>query len=112
MIPAGAASDPADPAGLVDAVAAAVASCPSVARLSGGTLGEVATYLPGRRVSGVRVTEDGGIEVHVVAHYGPPVASVAAEVRAAVAAVAGLVPITVGVDDLELTPAAPAPRVR
>ena len=36
-----------------DEVAAAVAAAPGVSRLSGGHLGGVGTYLPGRRVTGV-----------------------------------------------------------
>jgi hypothetical protein len=87
-----------------DAVAAAVSACADVVRLSGGVLGEVATYLPGRRVNGVRVREDGGVEVHVVARYGPTVAEIAAQVRAAVTAICGPVPVHVGIDDLELDP--------
>ncbi len=43
----------------------AVLSIPDVAALSGGVLGEVATYLPGDRVPGVRVGDD-GVHVHVV----------------------------------------------
>lgn len=43
----------------------AVLSVQDVAALSGGVLGEVATYLPGDRVPGVRVGDD-GVHVHVV----------------------------------------------
>ena len=38
---------------------------PSVARLHGGQYGEIATYLPGRRITGVRVGER-AVEVAVV----------------------------------------------
>ena len=102
--PAGLASPSMD----ADAVAAAVSACPDVVRLSGGVLGEVATYLPGRRVNGVRFLEDGGVEVHVVARYGPTAAEIAGQVRAAVTAICGPVPVHVGIDDLELDPAAGA----
>ena len=85
----------------VDAVAAAVAACPSVAHLAGGGLtGQVATYLPGRRVEGVRVTED-AIEVHLATRWDVPIPQAAAEVRAAVAPLAGGRPITVAVDDID-----------
>lgn len=94
------------PSGLLEAVdAGAVAEraeqCRSVARLSGGQFGEVATYLPGRRVRGVRLA-GGHVEVHVVACWGARVADVAAEVRATVGPVAGGLPIDVHVDDVDL----------
>ncbi len=54
-----------------EAVVAAALSCPDVARLSGGLVGEVATYLPGRQVTGVRFTDE-EVEVHIVARWGPP----------------------------------------
>lgn len=83
-----------------DAVAAAVLACPSVTGLSGGRLGEVATYLPGRRITGVRIADD-GVAVHLVGRYGPTIGEIAAEVRAAVQAVVGRRPVTVSVDDLD-----------
>lgn len=73
---------------LVDAdlIVAAVLGCPSVAALHGGRFGEVATYLPGRRVPGVR--HDGGrVAVHVVGRYPASVTDIAGQVRDAVAAV-------------------------
>ena len=90
-----------------DAIAAALASCPSVSGLSGGIAGEVATYLPGRRVSGVR-SSPGAVEVHVVARYGVPLPEIDAEVRAAVqAAVPGPLQVDVVIADVE-DPFAPA----
>jgi len=62
-------------------------------------MGEVATYLVGRRVIGVRLRET--IEVHVVARYGPTVEQVAAEVRSAVASLV-TPPTDVYVDDLDV----------
>ena len=52
----------------VDAVAAAVPGCAGVAALDGGPFGEVVSYLPGRRVTGVvvgdgRVTGAGPVPV-------------------------------------------------
>lgn len=84
-----------------DAVAAAVLACPYVARLSGGRFGEVATYLPGRRVTGVRITPS-GFGVSVVARYGPTATEIAAQVRGAVRAVVGPGPVDVQIDDLDL----------
>jgi len=52
-----------------DAIAAAALACQGVVSLHGGPLGDVAAYLPGRTVSGVRLAED-RVEVHVVARYG------------------------------------------
>lgn len=83
-------------------VATAVVGCPTVAGLGADLPGEVATYLPGRRVAGVRVAP-GHVEVHVVGRYGPSVAEIAAEVRRAVAAAVGTVQVDVHVDDLDVS---------
>ena len=82
-----------------DAIATAVLACPEVAGLSGGLVGEVATYLPGRRVTGVRMAPP-GVEVSVVGRYGPTVAEIAAAVRDAVRRVAGSRPVDVVIADL------------
>jgi uncharacterized alkaline shock family protein YloU len=85
----------------VDAIAAAIATCPSVSGLSGGIAGEIATYLPGRRVAGVR-SRPGAVEVHVVARYGSTLPAIDAEVRGAVqAAVPGPLRVDVVVADVE-----------
>ncbi len=85
----------------VDTVAEAVAGCPAVARLSGGRSREIATYLPVRSVSGVKVQSD-AIVVHVVGRYGFSVDEIARQVRTAVTALAPGLPVHVGVDDLEV----------
>ncbi len=85
----------------LEAVAAAALGSPLIAGLTGGGLGEVATYLPGRRIVGVRQV-DGTIEVHVVAKWGRPLPEVADVVRAAVAPHAGDVPVAIFVDDIEV----------
>lgn len=78
-----------------DLVAAAVLEVPGVAGLHGGVLGEVATYLPGRRVPGVRLG-DGATDVHVVLGWGAPIAATTDAVRGAVRAlVPGAVHVTV-----------------
>lgn len=84
-----------------EAVAERAAGCRSVARLSPGPVGEVATYLPGRRVEGVRLA-GGQIEVHVVARWGVRVPDLAAEVRAGVGSIAAGFPIDVHVDDVDV----------
>ena len=96
---------------LVDLIAAAVQACPAVAGLHGGRFGQTTTYLPGRRVAGVTVSP-GEIVIGVVGRYPVSVSEIAMQVRAAVAAVAPGVPVTVHVEDLALPgedPADPAP---
>lgn len=78
-----------------------VGRIPSVASLHGGTAAQVATFLPGRRVVGVRVS-DLAVEVHVVARYGASLPDVAAEIRAAVAPFAKGSPVAVFVEDIEV----------
>lgn len=89
----------------VDSVTAAVTACATVARMSGGLLGEAATYLPGRRVPGVIVRRRGDdrteLEVRVVATYGPSMAEVAADVRRALALIARGPTIDVVIDDVD-----------
>lgn len=85
----------------LEVVAAAALGCPLVANLTGGRFGEVATYLPGRRILGIR-SVDGEIEIHVVARWGGPLPEVADAVRAAAARVAGGMPVAVFIDDIEL----------
>ncbi|WP_236686801.1 MULTISPECIES: hypothetical protein [Cellulomonas] len=91
--------DPPDPAELAATAALAV---PGVTGLHPGPFGEIGTYLPGRRVAGVRVrtTPDGtSTEVHVVLRLGTDLRATAGAVHAAVrAAVGGDVHVVV--DDL------------
>jgi len=83
-------------------VAQAVERVPTVARLSAGSTGaEVATYLPGRRVRGVRV-DDGTVEVHVVARWPAVLPEVGDAVRSAAAPLVGGRAIEVVIDDLEV----------
>ncbi|HEX8094824.1 hypothetical protein [Jatrophihabitans sp.] len=72
----------------VDAVAAAVRGCPAVDDLDGGRLGEVATYLPGRRVPGIRISDD-RIEVHVRGVWDKPVSLIAEQIRGVLATLNG-----------------------
>jgi uncharacterized alkaline shock family protein YloU len=85
----------------VDAVAEAVTTLSVVSGLSSGRVPEVATYLPNRRVAGVRVT-DTELELHVKARWGRALPEVAQLVRAAVAPLAGGRAVNVHVDDVEL----------
>jgi uncharacterized alkaline shock family protein YloU len=87
-----------------DAIAAAALACSGVAGLHGGPLNDVAAYLPGRTVRGVRLAQ-GWVEVHVVGRYGTNLPAVAEEVRAAVTPAAGGLPVEVHIDDLDIEPA-------
>ena len=82
-----------------EVVAAAVLAVPGVVRLHGGRFGELGTYLPGRRVTGVRI-DDEGTEVHVVVSDLVPVPETAARVRRAVSAIAPM-PVRVHVEDID-----------
>lgn len=68
-------------------VAAAVLEHPSVLRLDGGPFGSIASYLPGRRVAGVRLGDP--VEIAVVVSLGPPFAQIADGIAARVRAVLG-----------------------
>ena len=87
---------------LAEPVAAAVLACPSVAGLSAGPFGTVGTYLPGRRVTGVQIT-DTEVTVRVVARLAP-LSRIEGEVRAAVAALVPGLPVHLGVDDVDTGP--------
>lgn len=94
----------------VDAVATAVRGCPAVDDLDGGRLGGVATYLPGRRVPGIRIDE-ARIEVHVRAVWNQPASLLAQQIRAALATLSGGKVIDVVLTDIATpstaTPSAP-----
>lgn len=83
-----------------DLVASTTLGCPSVAALAGGSVGEVATYLPGRRIVGIRITED-ELEVHVQARRGAVLPEVGREVRGALRSVAEGRSVAVYIDDVE-----------
>ncbi|PWD52530.1 hypothetical protein C8046_12350 [Serinibacter arcticus] len=71
---------------------------PGVVDLSPGLLGEIATYLPGRRVPGIRLTAERA-EVHLVVSPSARIPELAGEVQAAVRTL-GLPAVDVHVDDL------------
>lgn len=84
-----------------DEVAALVLGVPGVVRLHGGAFGEAATYLPGRRVTGVKLGTD-LVEVHVVVANGTPIRETARQIHTAVAAVVAA-PVHVFVEDVDVT---------
>lgn len=79
-------------------IAAAVTAVEGVADLHAGMFGEVATYLPGRRVSGVRIAAD-RVDVHVSLVLGVPVRPTATAIQRAVAELIQL-PVDVTIEDL------------
>ncbi|SDM73314.1 hypothetical protein [Allokutzneria albata] len=88
---------------LADTVAEAVLAHPAVHRLDPGPFGALASYLPGRRVEGVRAAGPGEpVEIGVVLKLGGPVPEVVADLRARVREVAGDVPVDVTVTDVVL----------
>jgi hypothetical protein len=90
----------------VDAVAAAVRGCPGVEALRGGGPGEVATYLPGRRIVGVQVTP-AGLVVAVRGRWGVSAAALAGQIRDVVAALAPGRPVEVRLVELADPPGPP-----
>jgi len=91
-------------------VAAAVTAVPGVAGLHGGRYGDVATYLPLRRVTGVRLNaREDRVEVHVVAEYLPDLLELAERVRTAARDVV-LRPIDVTIEDIRVPEQARVPQ--
>ena len=87
----------------LDAVAAAVRSCPAIDDLSPGPWGGVVSYLPGRQVAGLRVASD-HVLISVRGRWGVPVAEMARQVRAAVAGLVGPRRVDLEVADLAGVP--------
>lgn len=88
---------------LADQIASAVRGCADVAGLTVIPGIPVATYLPGRTVSGVAV-RSGEVEVSVVARYGLPLAQIAEQVRQAVAPLAAGRVVDVVIADITSQP--------
>jgi hypothetical protein len=101
------AAKPSAPGPDADQIAAAVQACPLVAGLHGGAFGEVATYRPGHRVPGIRVTDDEA-EIHVVGRFPATMSQIAGQVRDAAALLVGMLPIHVTIEDIVL-PGEPVP---
>ncbi len=94
----------------VDAVAVAVAGCAGVAALDGGPFGEVASYLPGRKVVGV-VVGNGRVTVQVRSRWGIPAVELAAGITTVLAPVTGRRPVDVVLADIDDPPATLPVRV-
>jgi hypothetical protein len=87
-----------DTALVADLVEHAVLNVPGVLRMHGGTFGEVATYLPGRRIIGVRLG-DAFADVHVVLAQDAALLETAAVVRHTVEPLVAT-PVNVYIEDL------------
>lgn len=95
-----------------DRIAALVLACPRVAGLHRGRFGEVATYLPGRRVTGIRITPN-EVLVHLVGRYSATITEIDASVRAALHGHTLGLPVTIVIEDLALPgDVAPTDQVR
>ena len=68
----------------IDAVHAAVSNCPGVAGVGSGTLAALTTYLPGRRIPGIRINPE-SIELEIVANWDATAAAIGRHIRAAIA---------------------------
>ncbi|MGE4116236.1 MAG: hypothetical protein AB7G36_18870 [Candidatus Nanopelagicales bacterium] len=94
---------PSAPRETAEAVAAAVLAHPEVDRLDGGPFGAIASYLPGRRLLGVRLGGPGEpTEVAVVVRFGTPLPVLAGSVAERVRAVLGPVAVDVTFADVVL----------
>jgi hypothetical protein len=88
---------------LAERIAAVVASHPSVVRLHGGVFGDVVTYLPGRRLTGVRVGEGAEpVELGVVLLLDRPIPEVVRALRNEVSRMCGGAAVDVTVADVAL----------
>jgi hypothetical protein len=94
---------PPDPVALAERVAAAVAAHPAVAGLHGGIYGSVTTYLPGRKLVGVRIGEcDEPVEVAVVLRSDRPIPEVVRSLRGEVSRLCGGAAVDITVADILL----------
>jgi hypothetical protein len=92
---------PPDPVELAQRVAAAVAAHPAVAGLHGGIYGSVTTYLPGRKLLGVRIGEgDEPVEVAVVLRADRPIPETVRSLRSAVSRLCGGAAVDITVADI------------
>jgi hypothetical protein len=93
----------------IDAVAAAVRGCAGVSRLDGGQFGEVASYLPGRKVDGI-VVSGGRLRVQIRSQWAVPAPELAALIKAALVPLTGHRPVDVVIGDIDDPASTPPPR--
>lgn len=82
-----------------EAIAAAVLAVPGVRDLHGGTRGEIAVFLPGRRISGLRL-DGASCDVHIAVEWGADIPRTASAVRKTLAPLTGGLPVAVTVEDV------------
>jgi hypothetical protein len=87
----------------VDAVAAAVQGCAGVSALDAGQDGEIASYLPGRKVPGVQVS-GGRVRVQIRSRWGVPATGLAALIIVVLAPLTGTRPVDVLIADIDDPP--------
>ena len=92
----------------VDAVHAAVTTCPGVASLGSGTASSLTTYLPGRRLPGIRINPD-SVELEIVASWGLSAAEIVRQIRHALTPVVDGRRVDVTIADIQLPSEAPQP---
>ncbi|MGH3519103.1 MAG: hypothetical protein ACRDQ7_17105 [Haloechinothrix sp.] len=86
---------------LAERIIRAVRAHPAVARLDGGRLGIVATYLPGRRVIGVRIPDaNEPIQIGLVLRPGHRIPDAAIDIRSLVRQIAGEVAVDLTITDI------------
>jgi hypothetical protein len=104
-------TDPTAGITLAERIAAVVTAHPAVAGLHGGIFGVVATYLPGRRLTGVRVGEgDEPVELAVVLHLDEPIPGIVRALRREVSGMCGGAAVDITVADVTV-PARLAPEL-
>ena len=87
----------------VDALAAAVRSCPAVADLSAGEPGSAATYLPGRRIPGLSI-DDARVTIQVRSRWAASAEELVEQVRNAARTLAGERSIDIVIADIDDPP--------
>jgi hypothetical protein len=92
----------------VDDIEAAVLGCSGVAGLGSGIIGELATYLPGRRIPGIRITEE-RVELEICAAWGVPAKLIAGQIWSALGSVVTDRPVEIVVTDVAEPVIEPSP---
>ena len=92
---------PTDPSILAERVAAVVTAHPAVARLHGGTFNDIATYVPGGRLTGVRIGDGGPVELALVVRLGHRIPDVVDSLRREVSLMCGGAAVDITVADID-----------
>jgi hypothetical protein len=85
----------------LDAVHAAVNSCPGVARVGSGSVAALTTYLPGRRIPGIRINPD-TVELEVIAEWDSNAANIGRAIQSVVTGLAGARRVDITITDIDL----------